>query len=489
MLAILAGVACCPDPAGAAPVLVLDPGGHVRVHQDPFLPAVELAPGTSVGARAAPAAGRAASVVGRTASSPGRAAAARTVSSELARLLRTHAIKAADYRRYRASLLAAESALRGLSGTRGIELSGVLANLHDIAAAGLLSASRLPALFLTLERNRQWWTRGQLIASGTRVGFAGSEIVWEYYPGQGIELQELGSFGKANGFYLGGRSLYPRLRRLLGELIPLAATRAGGLAWEYYFNFDGGTPPWTSAMSQATALQALTRGYLALHQRSLLDVARRALPIFHAAPPLGVRVRTARGSRYLLYSFAPGAPVINGFLQTLVGLYDFARYSHDADAQRLFAAGDAEARAEVPHYDTGAWSLYQPGQEDTLSYHQLVTGFLQNLCSRTHAQVYCTTARHFRSYLKTPPAISLLTHRTRRGLATTLRFRLSKQSHVGVLMIRGGQTVFETSADFTYGVNSFALPAPGHSGPYEIKLGATDLAGNFKEIVGTLHVG
>lgn len=482
MLAILAGIACCPAAAGATPVLVLGPTGHVKVHQDPFLPATELAPGTSVAARAASASGRASSA-------PGRAASARTVSSELARLLRTRAIKSADYRRYRSSLQAAESAVRGLGGTRAYELSGVLNNLHDIAAAGLLSASRLPALFLTLDRNRQWWTTGQLIASGTRVGFAGSEIVWEYYPGQGIELQELGSFGKANGFYLGGRSLYPRLRHLLGELIPLAATRAGGKTWEYYFNFDGGTPPWTSAMSQATALQALTRGYLALHDRSLLDVARRGLPIFHAAPPLGVRVRTARGSRYLLYSFAPGAPVINGFLQTLIGLYDFARYSGNADAKRLFATGDAEARAEVPSYDTGAWSLYQPGQEDTLSYHQLVTGFLHNLCSRTHAEVYCTTARHFESYLKTPPAVTLLTHRTRRGVGTTIHFRLSKESHVGVVMIRGSQTVFQTSAYFNYGVNSFALPPPGHTGPYEIKLGATDLAGNFKEIVGTLQVG
>ena len=51
--------------------------------------------------------------------------------------------------------------------------------------------------------------------------------MWEYYPGQGIELQELGSFGKADGFYTGGPSYYGRLRQLLSELIPLAARRAG----------------------------------------------------------------------------------------------------------------------------------------------------------------------------------------------------------------------------------------------------------------------
>ena len=85
---------------------------------------------------------------------------------------------------------------------------------------------------------------------GQRVEFAGSQLVWEYYPGQGIELQELGSFGKADGLYTAGRLHYRRCEQLLAELIPLAAQRAGGLAWEYYFGFDGGRPPWTSAMSQ-----------------------------------------------------------------------------------------------------------------------------------------------------------------------------------------------------------------------------------------------
>jgi hypothetical protein len=40
---------------------------------------------------------------------------------------------------------------------------------------------------------------------------------------------------------------------------------------------------------------------------------------------------------------------------------------------------------------------------DTRDYHSLVTQFLQQLCSRTHARIYCTTAAHFERYLKHPP--------------------------------------------------------------------------------------
>ena len=84
--------------------------------------------------------------------------------------------------------------------------------------------------------------------------------MWEYYPGQGIEIQWLGTFGEANGYYLSGHE-NANLRQLLGEVIPLATKRAGGIAWEYMFHFDGGAPPWTSGLSQGTALQVLARAW------------------------------------------------------------------------------------------------------------------------------------------------------------------------------------------------------------------------------------
>ena len=153
------------------------------------------------------------------------------------------------------------------------------------------------------------------------------------------------------------------------------------LAWEYYFNFDGGSPPWTSAMSQATGLEAFSRAYKATRRPGLAAVARQAMPIFTVPPPAGVQVPTASGVRYLQYTFAPGVSIINAFLQSLIGLDDYGQASGDAKRGRLFAAGNAEAQAEVPHFDAGAWSLYQPGVEDPLSYHELVTGFLQQLCT------------------------------------------------------------------------------------------------------------
>ncbi|MFZ0376689.1 MAG: D-glucuronyl C5-epimerase family protein, partial [Solirubrobacteraceae bacterium] len=185
----------------------------------------------------------------------------------------------------------------------------------------------------------------------------------------------------------------------------------------------------------------------------------------------------------------PGTSIINAFLQSLIGLYDYAQVSHDPLAQQLFDAGNAEAQAEVPHFDTGAWSLYQPGVEDPLSYHELVTGFLEQLCQRTQAPVYCITAQHFTAYLTTPPVLALLTQHVRKGRASSISFQLSKISHVGIVVIGpGGNTLFATSATFGYGTRSFSVPALKHKGTYTIHLAATDLAGNFNRIVGTIQV-
>ena len=223
------------------------------------------------------------------------------------------------------------------------------------------------------------------------MSFPPSKIVWEYYPGQGIEIQWLGTFGQANGYYLSGHE-NANLRQLLSEVIPLATSRAGGIAWEYMFRFDGGLPPWTSGLSQGTALQVLARAFSRFKETAYLTAAQQALGIFQTPPPVGVGVKTPAGDLYAEYTYAPADKILNGFIQALVGLYDYASITKDPLGLKLFEAGDAEARAEVPHYDTGAWSLYDQFGESSLNYHELLTEFLQHLCERTRKGPPFTTA-------------------------------------------------------------------------------------------------
>jgi len=100
-----------------------------------------------------------------------------------------------------------------------------------------------------------------------------------------------------------------------------------------------------------------------------------------------VRVEADGGAHYLQYSGKPSLQIINGFVQSLVGLFDYAQLTGDTVAQTLFQQGDTAARKEVPRFDTGAWSLYSRSGRDRpesdLGYHQLLRDFLNQLCKRT----------------------------------------------------------------------------------------------------------
>ena len=87
-------------------------------------------------------------------------------------------------------------------------------------------------------------------------------------------------------------------------------------------------------MTQATAIQALSRGYRALGLMRWKRAAEQALGAFEQPPPLGVAVRANGGKHYLLYSFAPSHLVFNGGLQAVIGLRDAGALLHSSRARR-----------------------------------------------------------------------------------------------------------------------------------------------------------
>jgi hypothetical protein len=461
-IAALLALACAGE-AAASPVLVLY-GKRVVRSDWQFAGPTELPP--TPAAPSPPAAKRATPPLGR----PTRDA--------LDALLAHGQIDQATHDANLATLKRALRAYRALSGTRHAELGAVIVNADAISAAGSLTPTRVPAVFLTLARNAEWWTNGSLLSSGRRVSFAGSELIWEYYPGQGIELQMLANFGHANALWSSRNRT--ALRSLMDELVPLASDRSGFTTWEYYFRFGGGAPPWTSAISQGTAVQALGRAAQLLGDPSLDSVGAQALGAFERPPPAGVRRTTPDGAFYLIYSFAPGQLVLNAHLQAVIGLYDFTQLTGDPRAQALYAAGESEARVAIPRYDTGSWSLYSLTEgESDLSYHELVTTFLKNLCKRTAEPVVCDTATRFEDYLSEPPSVAQTTRRVRAGAPARIGFSLDKISRVGMTVTdSGGRTMLSTSAVVGHGRHYFTWLSPARAGLYHLRLSATDLAGN-----------
>ncbi len=371
-------------PAAASPVLVLGDGGRVVRERDRFVP-----PGPPVRAAVAHASHRRLRA---------RMAGISDVRTALAGLLQSGAIGQVEHDERIKDLDDALFIRNQLTGTRRRELDGVLGLLGGIAARGELDATRLNALWLQLNRNVEWWGfADRLPRGGERVRFRGSRVLFQYFSGQGLQLHPLANWGRASGLLKGGYAT--NAQEFLAELLPLAARRNGAMTWEYYFVFMGGSPPWTSGLSQGTALVALARAYRDLGDDAYLDALRSAVRLYAFRTPLGVRVPTRYGNHYAEYSFAPRLRIINGFVQALNGLWDARPYT--ALARTLYKRGDREARKALPWFDTGRWSYYSNLKNlSSLNYHVLLRDFLRELCDRTGTDVYCAKAARFSRYLR-----------------------------------------------------------------------------------------
>jgi hypothetical protein len=416
----------------------------------------------------------------------------RTVASELSRLAAAGAIPAAERDERLASYKAVKRTVKRLprGSTRRNELAGAVADVDGIAARRKLTGPRLVPLWLTLERNRAYWSINVNGPSTRRISFPGSQLVWQWFPGQGLQFHPLANFGKLNALW---SSRSDDMGQLLDELLALRVPRAGGVAWEYYFSYAGGRPPWVSGLAQGTGIESIARVAQRTGRKAeVLPIAEQALGVFETAPPEGVRVATGDGAEYALYSFAPGLRVINGMVQAIVGLYDLGKIADDDRARRLYADGERVVRAELPTFDTGAWSLYSRGtieHESDLSYHQLLRSFLSSMCTRTEDPVYCDTELRFAQYELEPPQLSLVTTTLRGGTLGKVKLRLSKISRVGLRVRRGGKLVsVRPAVVIGHGTPSLQWAVPRRTGEYDVTLTAVDLAGNVNTAEGTLEV-
>jgi hypothetical protein len=395
---------------------------------------------------------------------------------------------------YKATYTKARSVVRHLPASRKRELRGAMSVVEGLVKRDALPAARMPAAFTQLERNVEWWTTHGPPASSAatgglpRVTFPGDPLVLQWYPGQGLAIQWLATFGKANALWQAQRT--DELRLLLDRAIALAGRRGNGLlSWEYLLAFGGGRAPWVSSIAQGTGIQAFTRGAQLLGNPAYLDVARQALGLFETPPPTGIAVDADGGRHYLLYSFAPRMRVLNAFLQSLVGVLDLAQATGDPGAQTVYNLGNIAAQHELPRFDTGAWSLYaQDGAESTLNYHELVTGFLGSLCTRTTNPAYCAAQTRFTAYLHQPPRVAISFGGPRRPRRTmTVRVALSKVSIVALRVRRGNRVILARDLTLRRGTHGFTLK-PSRRGTLTVDVEARDLAGNAASVGRTVRV-
>lgn len=280
-------------------------------------------------------------------------------------------------------------------------MSAQIKQVESLARKGKLTESRITPVFGTLRQNTRWFRSNGSRPSGTDRRFAGSRIIFQYFPGQGWQFHPLSNFAKLNAVWTVDDPASRRAQRdYARELIRWGSKRGKALVWEYYFNYQGSAAPWISAISQGSAIQGLARVGYRMNNKAMLRAAKRGLIPFNTPAPRGLRVKRDGGYHYLGYSGRKKLIILNMFAQSVNAIRDYALINDDKDGRVLYKKGLAAAETVTPRFDTGDWSLYSlGGPRSDLHYHKLTIEFLTTLCRSSKADRICDTRDNFQRYL------------------------------------------------------------------------------------------
>jgi D-glucuronyl C5-epimerase C-terminus len=303
--------------------------------------------------------------------------------------------EAADY------CAATERASTVLPKLRSSRYRNLAAVVHQVAGFWKgYDGPRGRTLFSMLDFNARWFATHWDQKAGTDVVDYADGTWYRAFPGIGFQFHPLEEFGKLNNFV--SQQNEERATQLAQSLLDRSVVRSGGLAWEYYFRFGGGRPPWISGMAQAVAAQALARAGTFLGDDQLTAAAQR---VYRTVPSLTRAVPTGPWIR--IYAFS-GLTVLNAQLQAIVSLQDYAAQTGDQGATSLATQLQSATVRLLPRFDTGAWSLYSlGGPEATLEYHKYVVRLLTMLAKRTGDPTFASYAQRFSDDMREPPTIKL----------------------------------------------------------------------------------
>jgi hypothetical protein len=138
----------------------------------------------------------------------------------------------------------------------------------------------------------------------------------------------------------------------------------GAVVWPHYFDLREGNialkAPWVSANVQGYVISALVRGWRITHRPRLLELLNGSARVFQLdCESNGIRVQA---EDQVVYTEVPGmaAPgIMDGFMRSLLGLYDLYVETTDPGVYELFKQGVAGLRHFLPKWDyRKKWSLY-----------------------------------------------------------------------------------------------------------------------------------
>jgi len=163
--------------------------------------------------------------------------------------------------------------------------------------------------------------------------------------------------------------------------------------------------PWASALAQGQGISLLVRMYKLSGNEIYASKASQAFKSFHIKIEEGGLLREINEGK--IYEEVPTRKlscVLDGFIYSLLGLYDLFIFLKDFKAYKLFIEGVETLERILPRYDLKFWSkadLYidKPPMIASLFYHKIHIYQLKILYELTNREIFKFYAEKWMNYL------------------------------------------------------------------------------------------
>lgn len=224
------------------------------------------------------------------------------------------------------------------------------------------------------------------------------------------------------GRLVNGEAVYTEFIDAIEKLISLQDERGAFLYdfnWRYYLTGKTYKPGWVSGMAQGQALSALSRAFLVTNDIRYLEAGNRALEYLVTPVEDGGVMDTLKDLNesledYIIfeeYLSNPASYTLNGYMFTLLGLYDWSNINqtntyHQDKARNYFMKGNKTLIGILPYFDIGGFTAYDLGYithnkkpHIGVGYHAVHIELLHSLFSITNLEHYKYYENLWRSYV------------------------------------------------------------------------------------------
>lgn len=136
-------------------------------------------------------------------------------------------------------------------------------------------------------------------------------------------------------------------------------------AYRHYTSTQAMAEGWTSGMDQGMAMSVFARAYAISKGDKWLNAGNEALSFLQTPYPYGPQTSLGNldpslsGRKFFLeYPVEPNVYTLNGYMFTLLGLYDWATEAKSSEAKKIFEEGIETLEKILPYYDLGTFSAY-----------------------------------------------------------------------------------------------------------------------------------